>query len=78
MELTSHLKNNTYYYGGGYYFDIIHDAESRCYDAWLYSGKSAGRMYLGSCQDAVSQKRLIETVRTRIAASLPAFRLSVS
>ena len=45
MEAVSHLKNNTYYYGDGYFFDIIHDADSRAYDAWLYSGKGSRRIY---------------------------------
>ncbi|MCI1398868.1 MAG: hypothetical protein LKH04_09045 [Lachnospiraceae bacterium] len=72
MEAVSHLKNNTYYYGDGYFFDIVHDAESRTYDAWLYSGKGTRRIYLDTFKDGVSQKRLVSQVRDKVASFLRA------
>ena len=77
MEAVSHLKNNTYYYGDGYFFDIIHDADSRAYDAWLYSGKGIRRIYLATFKDAVSQKRLVEDVRGKVASFLATRERSV-
>lgn len=65
MESIGQLRRNEYRLNENYYFDVIHDFSSHCYDCWLHCSQDNRCVYLTTVQDSVNSKRLLDLLRKK-------------
>ncbi len=65
MESIAQLHRNEYCLDEKYYFDVVHDFSSHCFDCWLHCRTDNRCVYLTTVRDSMSSGKILDLLRRK-------------
>lgn len=78
MESIAQLHKNEYRWEQDYYFDVVHDFSSHCFDCWLHCKTDNRCVYLTTVRDSMSSGKILELLKKRAPETMELLKDKVS